>query len=848
MHETYKNHNHTSALGTIVRQIQAISGYFCFREKTGMLIPVKTICVQALLLLVLAAVISGRPHSRYTRSLIKDYFNPLLYSDEHFEKGEDGKYYLRKSSHRSDSEVLYTDAQTLDIKVDKSLKDQVAKEAAKAASGKLDPEIHISEAKSKDVEAGLAASAEDISKTLEDTALKTKNLKLDEEAKILETQDDAKDLKSEVKFCEISIAKEEDALKKVSLVPVRPDYGGYFAKPNSKDDNPEPIPVMSKELNSDAGALDKSIEEGHKIAIGQFPFVYPTLVPETKELGSPVLVHKLSYGAVSFVPVPPAVHISDRLPLPEPEVIEDGSESAIMEDAISDESLKKKDAGPEISYHLGSPLSFGLPSPFWPFHSIIKEVEGDDDLEKGDKSEIIELMGKKFLAKTNIIKYPSSDDHRMYVKLISVRPLEEFEPEYIKQLTTAEDKEKTKVTEPHIEPKFEIASEMSKEKAKDIEILKEKELKTSTDDVKQDVLPKKDLIESEILKTEETHIKPKIEFPELSENPLMESGIPKMAPEEIIKKKLEEREAAKSKADETEAKKALETSKEIVKKDSKKVILHEEEEKLVKGEIFEGKEYMKDKKKSSEKDVFIKKAEKDTEKDILHEKVEKDKKLKETVKDIEKAEKGAIHEMEKKDTLPKISEDALLKKTEEKIHEEEEKGKNSKTFEDEEIFFSKKDGVSEDMEKTEEDHVDYKKKLDAASLVEDAEEISEKTVVGKAKELENHEISFDKDEANSMNEEHDKAVETGIRSKQEEEKSKHKEEEIEKKAVENVHALATEMKKEKEFHLANKEGFLFTEKKKKKSEDSEESASKVKTKKGRKKCKCEESDSESDDD
>ncbi|XP_035209534.1 titin-like [Stegodyphus dumicola] len=845
MRETYKNHNPTSALGIIVRQIQAISGYFYFREKTGMLIPVK-ICV--LLLLVLAAVISGRPHSRYTRSLIKDYFNPLLYSDEHFEKGDDGKYYLRKSSHRSDSEVLYADAQTLDIKVDKSLKDEIAKETAKAASEKLDPKVQISEAKS---EAGLAASTEYISKTLEDTALITKDIKLDAEAKILEKQDDTKNLKSEVKSGELSAAKDEDALKKVSLVPVKPDYGGYFAKPNSKDDNPEPIPVMSKELPSDMAAVDKSIEEGHKISIGQFPFVYPTLVPETKDLGSPVLVHKLSYGAVSFVPVPPAVHISDRLPLPEPEVVEDGSESAVMEDAISDESRKNKVAAPEISYHLGSPLSFGLPSPFWPFHSIIREVEGDDDLEKRDKSEIIELMGKKFLAKTNILKYPSSDDHRMYVKLISVRPLEEFDPEYVKQLTTAEDKEKTKITIPHIEPKFDIENK-SKEKTKDIEILKEKELKTNTEVIKQDVLPKKDLIESEILKTEETHIKPKIEFPELSEKPLMDSGIPKMAAEEIIRKKLEEREAAKAKADETEVKEALETSKEILKKDPKKVML-EEEEKLEK-------EYVKDKKKSSEKDVFIKKAEtdsllKDIEKDILHEKVEKDKRLKKTKKDIEKAEKSAIPEMKEKDTLPLKPEDAMLKKTEEKVYEEE-KVKNSKTLEDEETFFSKKDGVSEDLDKTAEDHVDYKKKLDAANLVKDAKEISEKkeaekdkAIVGKAKEeLENHEISFSKDKANSMNVEHDKAIEAGLKSKQEEEKAKHKEEEIEKKAVKNAYALAIDMTKKKEMDLADKEGFLFAEKKRKESEDSEESESKVKTKKGRKKCKCEESDSESDDD
>lgn len=78
-------------------------------------------------------------------------------------------------------------------------------------------------------------------------------------------------------------------------------------------------------------------------------------------------------------------------------------------------------------------------------------------LKEKSKSQIVDVMGKKMLFQNKVMKYPTDDSNRMYVGVMSVRPLDEIDPETLKKLGV--EKEAKGVDKTHRETEDKIQEE-----------------------------------------------------------------------------------------------------------------------------------------------------------------------------------------------------------------------------------------------------------------------------------------------------------------------------------------------------------------------------------------------------
>lgn len=91
-------------------------------------------------------------------------------------------------------------------------------------------------------------------------------------------------------------------------------------------------------------------------------------------------------------------------------------------------------------------------------------VSDDQALKEKSKSQIVNVMGKKMLFQNKVMKYPTDDLSRMYVGVMSVRPLDEVDPETLKKLGVEKEAKGTDKTHRETEDKIQVEEKRTKEK------------------------------------------------------------------------------------------------------------------------------------------------------------------------------------------------------------------------------------------------------------------------------------------------------------------------------------------------------------------------------------------------
>ncbi|GFT11257.1 uncharacterized protein NPIL_531281 [Nephila pilipes] len=492
--------------------------------------------LRAIVLLIIISLTSGKPYQRVRRSIIKDYFNPLTYPTDllQFKKGEDGKYHL---SNPTDSNIDYAIAQEIDANneiMGKPIKPSSSEKNVKIgfpvdAKNKEGSDTAFGEESKKEIEKGevkgiLIAEnekSEKISESEEKDILIKKEVteKIDPDVKTegIEKETGDKELESAAKS-DIPVDS------KWSLVP-KPD--GKDDKPFGSDDAPEeyfPEPPIVPEKEDGDG----------KLGIGQIPHIYPVLIPPSIPLFVP---KRLIFRMSSMVPIPPAVHISDRLPLPDADVVEESAETAVVENVAPRGPIVIKEGRKFIANHFVNPLRIALRLPFMPVGQVLKEAVDEEKLKGHVKSEIVDINGKKMLLQRKLLKSPSDDPSHLHVSVMSVQPLEEVDPAILKEI----EKENKEL---EIEDTFH-GKEMKHEEEEDVEGKTDKEI-FPEDPKKIDELPvlKESQPEPEFLEVEKSEIDEKEEVVEV---------IPPIVPDFEKTMKHEEEKKIKESEDKDEA-------------------------------------------------------------------------------------------------------------------------------------------------------------------------------------------------------------------------------------------------------------------------------------------------------
>lgn len=280
------------------------------------------ICVVTLVLLSFQQICQCRPQ-RSKRGLVKDYFVPdtLVFPSDKFEKGEDGKYHLKKSAHMRDSKVNYISA------------DNAEKENG------VVPDI-------SEVE-----TVKDESKVAEIVDIKTDPIKKELSEKEAELISSSAVIKEAKEVSEKIDIKDD----KAPFTPVDTKFT-VPPKPDAKDEIA---------LKTDIPLAET--EENEKVSIGQVPELSSRLVPVPENIRIPILIpiRHISYRAMKIIPIPP-VDISDRLPVPyEDDIVGEGAHESESEEVSQPISEK------ESRYPIGNPLMSLLS-----FHNVLKELKG----------------------------------------------------------------------------------------------------------------------------------------------------------------------------------------------------------------------------------------------------------------------------------------------------------------------------------------------------------------------------------------------------------------------------------------------------------------------------------------
>lgn len=128
--------------------------------------------------------------------------------------------------------------------------------------------------------------------------------------------------------------------------------------------------------------------------------------------------------------------------------------------------------------------------------------------DKGDvekESKVIDVLGKKFLMQSNVMKYPSSDNGHTFIRFMSMKPLDEAKPVEPKDVVAEETFKK----ELEVEERKSIETEKEESAAKEKEVTK-KEKDMGESEIKTEI-EEKLVKEADILKAEETQLKMKVE-------------------------------------------------------------------------------------------------------------------------------------------------------------------------------------------------------------------------------------------------------------------------------------------------------------------------------------------------
>lgn len=282
------------------------------------------ICVVTLVLLSLQQICQCRPH-RSERGLVKDYFVPdtIMFPSDKFEKGEDGKYHLKKSAHMKDSKVNYMSADN-----------------AERENGVV-PEISEIE------------TVKDEPKTADMVDMKTDPIKKEvseKEAELISSSEVAKEAK------EIS-EKIDTKDEKAPFTPVDTKFT-VPPKPDAKDEIG---------LKTDISLAETEEKEKEKVSIGEVPELSSRLVPVPENIRIPILIpiRHISYRAMKIIPIPPA-DVSDRLPVPyDDDIVGEGAHES------ESEEVSQPIAEKESVYPIGNPLMSLLS-----FHNVLKELKG----------------------------------------------------------------------------------------------------------------------------------------------------------------------------------------------------------------------------------------------------------------------------------------------------------------------------------------------------------------------------------------------------------------------------------------------------------------------------------------
>ncbi|GFQ87059.1 uncharacterized protein TNCT_725761, partial [Trichonephila clavata] len=143
----------------------------------------------------------------------------------------------------------------------------------------------------------------------------------------------------------------------------------------------------------------------------------------------------------SPVPVPPAVHVSDRLPLPDADVVEESAETAVIENVAPRGPMVIKEGRKFVTNHFVHPLRIALSLPFMPVGKVLTEAVDGDKLKGHVKSEIVNINGKKLLLQRKVLKSLADDPSHLHVSVMSIQPIEDVNPEILKELEKEQETE-----------------------------------------------------------------------------------------------------------------------------------------------------------------------------------------------------------------------------------------------------------------------------------------------------------------------------------------------------------------------------------------------------------------------
>lgn len=310
---------------------------------------------------------SSRPHSKSKRSIVKDYLNPLTYptAEVQFEKGEDGKYH----PHMIDSKVEYALSQNLaDLNA-------ITKKAVETEDSKDEKQKELA----KDVlEVGSDISAKlQAEDTAKDTAKVISGFFSETPTGGFGPEADPKG-KSESEVKEIDKKSDEKGRSRYSLVKKEDHKLQFLPKPDGKDDQPykmeaTPLEDLHPKLPLPEDEEKKRETGAGKLIIGQIPFFGSLPFFGSSSVFLPE--RSFSFGVLSRLPPPPALAVQDRLPMLNAEVMEEGSETALVENVDPASGMVKGERR-TVAHRFSGPFGPDFTLPLSTMKKSLKELMG----------------------------------------------------------------------------------------------------------------------------------------------------------------------------------------------------------------------------------------------------------------------------------------------------------------------------------------------------------------------------------------------------------------------------------------------------------------------------------------
>ncbi|GIY64221.1 uncharacterized protein CDAR_558841 [Caerostris darwini] len=208
-------------------------------------------------------------------------------------------------------------------------------------------------------------------------------------------------------------------------------------KPDGKDDIPFENGDIPEEYLPQPPIAPEDKDDEEKVEIGQSPRFLP-FFPHL-----PMIVPKrASFRVLSLFPVPPRFRISDRLPLEDADVLEESSESAVVEDIAPGIPLSIKEGKKIIATRFIKPIKEQFEPVAKVFKDSVQNFDGDK-VRSFVKSEILNIAGKKLLMQAKVLRSEDDESGRKQVSIMSIRPIEDVDPEVLKEVEKEMQNEET---------------------------------------------------------------------------------------------------------------------------------------------------------------------------------------------------------------------------------------------------------------------------------------------------------------------------------------------------------------------------------------------------------------------